>query len=217
MKPRLFNISGNNITIKSEDNIRINNCELSGLMLIGANSYINAGGFIRSYVEIGRYTSIGRNCFIGLGYHDTSLISTSPYFSQTYEKLGVSNSAPLASFNPKRRVIIGNDVWIGDGVYIKSGVRISDGCIIGANCVVTKDTKPYEIVGGVPGKFIRFRFEEQIIKKLTEIQWWNYKGDEVIKWIEFNYGQINKMLENYQDFLQTVSDIKYTTYHISGK
>jgi len=36
-------------------------------------------------------------------------------------------------------------------------VTIGDNAIIGANSVVTKSVKPFEVVGGVPAKHIRFK------------------------------------------------------------
>jgi len=40
---------------------------------------------------------------------------------------------------------------------------------------VTKNIPPYAIVGGVPAKLIRMRFDEQTVDKLLNISWWNLK------------------------------------------
>jgi tetrahydrodipicolinate N-succinyltransferase len=60
-----------------------------------------------------------------------------------------------------------------------SGVSISDGAIIAANATVTKDVGPYEIVGGNPAKLIRKRFDDLIIEKLLELEWWNLATEQV--------------------------------------
>lgn len=57
---------------------------------------------------------------------------------------------------------------------IMAGVHIGDGAIIGTGAVVTKDVKPYSIVDEVPAKEIRKRFATEVLKKLMEIQWWNW-------------------------------------------
>lgn len=61
-------------------------------------------------------------------------------------------------------------MWIGYEAVILSGVTIGDGAIIGTRAVVTKDVPSYTIVGGVPAKPIRKRFDEETIQKLKEIR-----------------------------------------------
>jgi acetyltransferase-like isoleucine patch superfamily enzyme len=56
-----------------------------------------------------------------------------------------------------REVHIANDVWIGANCIITPGVTIGEGAVIAAGCVVVKDVPPNAIVGGVPGKIIKFR------------------------------------------------------------
>lgn len=53
-------------------------------------------------------------------------------------------------------VIIGNEVWIGDHCYVGPGVTIGNNAIIGAFGFVNRDVKPFEMVGGIPIKHIRF-------------------------------------------------------------
>ena len=73
----------------------------------------------------------------------------------------------------KGDIVIGNDVWIGYEAVIMAGVHIGDGAIIAARAVVTKDVPPYTIVGGVPARPIRKRFDEEVIRKLETLKWWD--------------------------------------------
>src|SRR3546814_801459 len=72
------------------------------------------------------------------------------------------------------KITVGNDVWIGEGVFIRRGVIIGDGAIVAARSVVTRDVPPYAIVGGVPAKVIRYRFEPAIVDELLKLEWWKY-------------------------------------------
>ena len=81
-------------------------------------------------------------------------------------------------------IVIGNDVWIGYEAVILSGVTIGDGAIIGTRAVVTKDVPPYTIVGGVPAKPIRKRFDEKVIEVLLKIKWWDWTEEKIARNIE---------------------------------
>jgi len=74
---------------------------------------------------------------------------------------------------------VGHDVWIGDNSVIMSGLTIGTGAVIGAGAVVTKDVPPYAIVAGIPGRILRYRFDERTIDRLLASRWWEY-GDAVV-------------------------------------
>ena len=67
--------------------------------------------------------------------------------------------------------MIENDVWIGYEAVILAGVTIGDGAVVGTRAVVTKDVPPYAIVGGVPAKPIRSRFDRETTELLLRIKW----------------------------------------------
>lgn len=75
-------------------------------------------------------------------------------------------------------IVIGNDVWIGYEAVILSGVKIGDGAVIGARAVVTKDVPPYTVVGGVPAKTIRKRFDDATVEKLLALRWWGWDKEK---------------------------------------
>ena len=52
---------------------------------------------------------------------------------------------------------------------ILSGVTIGQGACVVAGAVVVKDVPPYAIVGGCPAKVIKYRFPEEMRKKLVNI------------------------------------------------
>lgn len=188
---RVQGAEGNHWVVFAEPEARLNRCEIHGTVWVGFASYVNSGA-IRSYVEIGRYCSIGRDVSLGLGHHNVSGLSGSPFF----EHLSGSATMKLARTEPKRRVVIGNDCWIGDGVKILSGVTIGDGAVLAAACVVTKDVAPYEIVGGIPARHIGWRFDEATIKALLALQWWNLSPEWLKKTL---VGDIENCISLIQD------------------
>lgn len=74
---------------------------------------------------------------------------------------------------------MGNDVWIGYEAVILAGVTIGDGAVIGARAVVTRDVPPYTIVGGVPAKPIRTRFDRVTVERLLELKWWDWPAERI--------------------------------------
>ena len=81
----------------------------------------------------------------------------------------------------KGDIVIGNDVWIGYEAVIFPGVTIGDGAVIGTRALVTKDVPPYTIVGGVPAKPIRKRFDPETIDLLLKTKWWDWPKERIAK------------------------------------
>ena len=121
---------------------------------------------------------------IGLGLHPTrDFVSTHPIFYSASNQSVISSFADKDYFAEKKPIVIGNDVWIGARAMVIDGVKIGDGAIVGAGAVVTKDVPSYAIVGGVPAKFIRWRFPKKTINRLESIRWWT-KSDT---WLRKNW------------------------------
>ena len=135
---------------------------------LGKYSYVSSNSKIMN-AKIGNFCSIGQNVSIGgFGDHIRSF-STHPAF---YSKHVTKNFYESKGFNHYKKVEIGHDVWIGNNVLILDGLKIGNGAIIGAGAVVTKDVLPYSIIGGVPAKVLKMRFDEQTILKLQNLNLW---------------------------------------------
>lgn len=145
---------------------------------------------------IGSYTSIANNVIIGGPMHETSWVSTSPVFYKSKGRNSIREKFSLHQRSKIKKTLIGNDVWIGHSAIVKQGVSIGNGAVIGMGSIVTKDVPDYAIFAGNPAKLIKFRFDENIIKKLLKIQWWNLKEREIQKF--------SKYIINPEDFIDRI-------------
>jgi len=129
---------------------------------------------------IGKFCSIacGAKFIFTSANHTLKSLSTYP-FPLFWEEYGFAQKDVVQAWDNKGDIIIGNDVWIGYEAIIMSGVHIGDGAIIGTRAVVTKDVEPYTIVGGVPAHFIKKRFDDETIKKLQAICWWDWDKEKL--------------------------------------
>ncbi len=175
-----------------EENVQLYHPRIISDVKIGKGTYVAEKAII-TMTDIGRFCSIGPNLVCGYGIHPINGISTAPCFYSTLKQNGMTYSKEDKVIE-RKKITIGNDVFIGMNVSILDGVTIGDGAIIAAGAVVTKDVPPYAIVGGVPAKVIKYRFNEEIIQKLLKIQWWNW-DDEKLQ-------EIEKMFFNVEEFVQ---------------
>ena len=125
-------------------------------------------------LSIGKFCSIacGAKFLFNSANHTLNSLSTFPFpiFAEEWDE-----SMPVTdAWDNKGDIVIGNDVWIGYEAVIMAGVHIGDGAIIGTRAVVTKDVPPYTIVGGIPAKKIRSRFDDTTIELLQQLKWWDW-------------------------------------------
>ncbi len=142
LKSKLMRIRGAKIgkTLKALEGIyidRFNKIIIKDDVSIASNVTIIAVGG----VKIGSRTMIGHGSKIITAGHNIPVDKGPMRFSGAF----------------LNEIVIENDVWIGTQVVILPGVKIGKGAIVAAGAVVTKDVKPFSVVGGVPAKLIKMR------------------------------------------------------------
>lgn len=148
-------------------------------------------------LKIGKFCSIacGAKFLFTSGNHTMRSLSTYT-FPIFFEEWGLDAQHIRDAWDNKGDIVIGNDVWIGYEAVILSGVTIGDGAIIGARAVVTKDVPPYTIVGGVPAKPIRRRFDDETVRRLLALRWWDWDEDRIRRHIPaIQSGDIDALTE----------------------
>jgi len=130
-----------------------------GTAEIGAFSYINEGTLLssgtNSKVVIGKHCAIGRYVHISAKTHDLKRPTTDEHHPDLLEI--------------EKDTIIGDYVWIGDKAFIREGIKIGDFAVVAANAVVNRDVLPFEIVGGIPIRHIRYNTEHYRYQELKHI------------------------------------------------
>lgn len=129
---------------------------------------------------------IGKFCSIACGAKflftsaNHAMGSLSNYtFPIFFEEWDLKKENVTDAWDNKGDIVIGNDVWIGYDAVIMAGVHIGDGAVIGTRAVVTKDVPPYTIVGGVPARKIKMRFDSQTVEDLLELKWWDWTSVKI--------------------------------------
>lgn len=197
------------VTIHAGCNIAIHS-KFEGNNVIGKNTTFNGNLGLFSYIadnacisgNIGRYCSIASEVKVLIGIHPLSdFVSTSPVFYSLLKQSNVTfvseqyfKEFVYADESNKYAIVVGNDVWIGARAILISGIKIGDGAVILANATVTKDVPPYSIVGGVPAKIIKNRFDNETIEFLLKFKWW----DKSEKWL----AQHSSSFRNIKHFIE---------------
>lgn len=116
---------------------------------LGVGTYLNPNITVADdYQGDNIYLEIGSNCSIapGVVFAPVSLHNNSKW---------LRDNNLLASYEQRKKITIGNDVWIGANCTVLPGITIGDSCIIGANTLVNKSIPSYSLAYGVPIKIIK--------------------------------------------------------------
>jgi chloramphenicol O-acetyltransferase type B len=123
---------------------------------------------------IGNFVCIGAECVILMGGNSThrmDWISLYPFMESIQE-----------AYQPRGDTLLGDGCWLGMRAMIMPGVVIGEGAVVAAGSVVTKDVPPYAVVGGNPAKFIKFRFSEDDIARITALKLYEHPEELLIQW-----------------------------------
>ena len=133
-----------------------------GSIEVGNDVYIGKRATLlaskKSGIKIGNKVMFGPNVSLIGGDHNSNVIGEYMIDIKSKEP---ENDLPI---------IVEDDVWIGNGAIVLKGVRIGEGSIIAAGALVIKDVERYSIVGGIPAKKIKDRFDEKTQKKHIELK-----------------------------------------------
>lgn len=167
------------------DGAAIYRSEVGSWTEIGRNTHIvestygdytyDAGDVSIVYTDVGKFCSIASHTRINPGNHPMHRV-TQHHSTYRRRQFGFAEEDDPEVFAWRRaaRCTIGHDVWIGHGATVMAGVSVGIGAVVGAGAVVTKDVPPYTIVGGVPARTIRQRFNDDVARKLMATEWWDW-------------------------------------------
>ncbi len=182
-------IIANSESCKTENKIFLGKMSLldGAKIVMGRKTYISGVSAIRGggLLTVGSFCSFATNLYITTAYEDHPMEyaamlgrNGNPRFDEDW----IDESFQFAQTErSKKSVTIGSDVWIGKNAVISSGIEIGDGCVIAQGSIVKDDCKPYGIYAGYPAKLKRYRFSEDHIRELLDIQWWNWSLDLIKK------------------------------------
>lgn len=160
--PNCFLRIGNNVDFKRNVEIRAHG---NSRIIIEENVKIDRGVRIlaanNSTIHIGKNTRIGLYSVLNGGDSITigekSLISGFVYIQTSNHGYSNKEMAVQEQGYIHAPIVIKKDSWLAAHVVIMPGITLSEGTIVGSNAVVTKSTKPYQIIAGIPAKPIKER------------------------------------------------------------
>ena len=161
------------------------NCQIGNNCNIGQNVVVSPDVILGENVKVQNNVSI----YTGVICEDDVFLGPSMVFTNV-----INPRSAVIRKNEYLRTLVSKGASIGANATIICGINLGEYSFIGAGAVVTKDVKPYEIVGGIPAKHIKFRLDEALIENVMKTKWWD--RDE--KWFEQNQTQELELMLSHQ-------------------
>ncbi len=146
----LFGSHGRNFRFDPDGDYSFGSIRVGDDVHLGMRPTLNA---TRSCIRIGNKVMFGPEVTIRGGNHRTDIVGRFMFDVREADKRPEDDLG----------VVIEDDVWVGTRAVVLHGVTIGRGSIVAAGAVVTKSVPPYAIVGGVPARVLRFRWDVDTI------------------------------------------------------
>lgn len=156
---------------------------------VGKESYYNGKIYIkgRGLIDIGSYCTFGENLrIIGGNNHNYNY----PAMQVTFYR---KHFGRYAGHIPEAGVKIGSDVWSGDNVTVLDGSIIGDGCVLASGAVVKGVFPPYTIIGGIPGRILKYRFSSEVRELMENIKWWDWDDEKISRNYKFFHSDFSTL------------------------
>lgn len=126
----------------------IQNIELGNDIGLGADNTMMC---TRAKIKVGDHVMTGPGVTFITGGHRYDIVG------RTMKNIGNDEKLP----ENDQDIVLEGDNWIGANSTILKGVTVGLGAIIAAGAVVTENVPRYSIVGGVPAKVMKMRFDDE--------------------------------------------------------
>jgi acetyltransferase-like isoleucine patch superfamily enzyme len=122
---------------------------VNGRIMIGRRTTFYGNALLSGNIEVGSDVLFSPNVNILSSSHCIEGRSSIRQLDQDYIK--------LHGGLPDYPIKIGNECWIGVNSVILPGTELGKGCVVAAGAVVKGVYPDYTVIGGVPGKVLKYR------------------------------------------------------------